>query len=253
MNARTPTAAAAARPFAPAARADATAGRPGAPVRERLRTVALALFTREGYDAVSVQRLREAAGVSNGSFFHAFAGKDELAADLLVDCVERWQHSLLEALDARPGARAGVEGMLTAHLRWLDRHRDRARFMLDDARAAWFAQAAPELAARNAGFGAALDAWRAPRVARGELHDMPAEVFVALLVGPANLLCRAWVGGGAPPAASPSRHAGALVAAACRALVPAPTTATRRRSAGDTGRRQRTSAGPSAGRTRGAR
>ena len=55
--------------------------------RDRLLDAAKDLFADEGYDAVGVEKLRARAGVSNGSFFHLFAAKEDLAAELLVACV----------------------------------------------------------------------------------------------------------------------------------------------------------------------
>lgn len=47
--------------------------------KERLIEAAISLFWRHGYASVSVDQLCDAAGVKKGSFYHYFAGKEDLA------------------------------------------------------------------------------------------------------------------------------------------------------------------------------
>lgn len=184
-------------------------------VRERLLDAGLRLFTAEGFDAVSVERLRKAAGVSNGSFFHAWPTKAALAAALLARTVGRYQEAVLAGLALGPGA-AGARGAVRAKLAWVDAHRDEARFMMDDARGAWFALAAPRLDELNRAFNAALLDWA--RAAGGPAAALPVETLAPILLGPANMACRMWLAGLKPDTASPLDLAPALEAAAARAL-----------------------------------
>lgn len=190
--------------------------------RERLLDAAVELFAANGYDAVNVEKLRKQAGVSNGSFFHLFAAKDDLAADLLVTCVAGYQAALIKALARCDNAADGIAALIRGHTRWVLNNRDKARFMLDDARAAWFAKATDRLNTHNAAFGAAIERWRAPLTAQGELRDVPLGIFVATLLGPANLICRAWISGRQLTSASPQRSEDELIALACLALVISP-------------------------------
>jgi AcrR family transcriptional regulator len=191
-------------------------------VRERLLLAASELFADEGYDAVGVEKLRAHAGVSNGSFFHLFAAKEDLAAELLVNCVVNYQAAIITALGRCDNASTGVAAIVRTHIRWVMDNQSKARFMLDDARAAWFAKAAERLRTHNAAFGAAIDRWRAPLLANGSLRDVSIDVFLATLIGPANLICRSWITGRKLPAAAPTRHENELVALAQQALVTTP-------------------------------
>ncbi len=47
--------------------------------RQRLVDAAIALMLRQGFAATSVDRICEEAGLTKGSFFHHFAGKEDLA------------------------------------------------------------------------------------------------------------------------------------------------------------------------------
>jgi AcrR family transcriptional regulator len=198
-------------------------------VRERLLEAATELFADEGYDAVGVEKLRARAGVSNGSFFHLFAAKEDLAAELLVNCVIDYQAAIITALARCDDARTGVAAIIRTHIRWVVDNQSKARFMLDDARAAWFAKAAERLRTHNAAFGAAIERWRAPLLAQGSLRNVSIDVFLATLIGPANLICRSWITGRKLSAAAPTRHENELVALAQQALVATPARAVKAR------------------------
>jgi AcrR family transcriptional regulator len=193
-------------------------------VRERLLEAAAELFAAEGYDSVGVEKLRVRAGVSNGSFFHLFAAKEDLAAELLVSYVADYQSAIVRAVARSDDAAAGLEAIVRAHIRWVINNRSKARFMLDDARAAWFAKATDRLRELNTAFAGAIERWRAPLVENGSLRDVPVEVFLATLIGPANLICRTWIAGQKLSPASPTRHEDDLVALARAALLIAPAT-----------------------------
>lgn len=163
--------------------------------RDRILTSALSLFATDGYDAVSVERIRAHAGVSNGSFFHAFPSKVDLAVTLLGDSVASYQAFLLRRLAAASGARGGIRALVGGHLEWVERNQRRSAFMFDQARADWFARARPALQRHNEHFRGRIDAWRTAQVAAGALRPLPTEVLTATLFGPSNLLVRTWLNG----------------------------------------------------------
>lgn len=56
----------------------------GTETRERLLDEGLKLFLREGYTAIGIKRIVDAAGVPKGSFYHFFpGGKEDFAADVV--------------------------------------------------------------------------------------------------------------------------------------------------------------------------
>lgn len=187
--------------------------------RTFLLNAALHLFAGKGFDAVSVEAIRREAGLSNGSFFHLYPSKAALAADLLVTSVSAYQAALLAPLEKQPDAATGVAAIISAKLDWVSENPERARFMLGEARAAWFALASGRLQALNDRFRDRIEAWRRPLEAAGALHPAPIDIFVATLVGPANLIARHWASGlRADPLET---HAAGLIEAARRALTTA--------------------------------
>jgi AcrR family transcriptional regulator len=89
----------------------------GAATREQLIRVATALFAENGYEATSIEAVLAATGVSRGSLYHHFKGKDALFAAVLEAVEVDVGRRVLEAagtatdpLDAlRAGCRAWVE------------------------------------------------------------------------------------------------------------------------------------------------
>ncbi len=184
--------------------------------RTVLLNAALLLFSEKGYDGASVETLRKAAKLSNGSFFHLYPSKAALAADLLVASVADYQGAVLQPLRSGVDANTDIAGVIQAKFAWVAAHPERTRFMLGEARAAWFALATEQLTDLNDRFSRVVDAWRAPYVTAGALAPMPIDLFVATLVGPANLIARHWSSGlRAAPTADETAE---LVAAAQRAL-----------------------------------
>lgn len=73
---------------------------------------ALALFDERGFDAVSVQDIADAMGMSARTFFRYFASKD----DILLDCQRHLNARLCEALQGRPADEGPVTALRSAFI-----------------------------------------------------------------------------------------------------------------------------------------
>lgn len=71
--------------------------------RQRIQATAVQLFTEDGYDAVTVDRIASAAGVSHMTFFRYFPSKDAVLLDDLYDPV------IADAVAAQPADRSPLE------------------------------------------------------------------------------------------------------------------------------------------------
>ena len=69
----------------------------------------------------------------------------------------------------------------------------------------------------NSRLAEAVERWRSPLIARGELFPMSATLFFSQIVGPAQVFCRAWLSG--RDKSDPRAQADTLIACAIRALV----------------------------------
>jgi len=65
--------------------------------RERILACASRLFSRRGYEAVSIDGLMQEAGMTRGAFYHHFANKSEVYAAAIAYAA---QHSLLSKVKA---------------------------------------------------------------------------------------------------------------------------------------------------------
>jgi AcrR family transcriptional regulator len=67
-------------------------------VRGEVADVAFRLFGERGFDAVSVDDICRASGISRATFFRYFAGKE----DAVVSAMESYGEAIVTALSARP-------------------------------------------------------------------------------------------------------------------------------------------------------
>ena len=83
----------------------------GAATRDRLLEVATRLFAEQGYEHTSIEQVLRAAGVSRGSLYHHFSGKDRLF-EAVVEHVE--EAVILRRLVAAAGRQHDPVQMLRA-------------------------------------------------------------------------------------------------------------------------------------------
>lgn len=186
-------------------------------VRDDLLAAGLAVFDRDGFEGATVAAIRSRAKASNGSFFHFFGSKKELACTLFLEIIGRYHAAVLAALDEPCGAREGVARLIRAHLDWVVNSRREARYLFEISRSEWSEEIRGAQRVQNSRLADAVERWRAPLIARGELLPMPATVFFSQLIGPAQIFCRAWLSG--RDCADPREQADILIACAVRAVV----------------------------------
>ena len=81
-------------------------------LRERIDRVALELFARDGYDAVTVEAIAAEVGVSLSTLFRHVAGKE----DLLVGVVRTGRAAIVRAFAERPADEPVADGLAAAIL-----------------------------------------------------------------------------------------------------------------------------------------
>ena len=89
-----------------------------APTRDRLLDAAAGVFLQHGYSSASMEQVRQAAGVSNGSLYHHFPTKAELADALYVRTLHDFHGALLAAVRGDVEAEAGVKAPFTFRRPW---------------------------------------------------------------------------------------------------------------------------------------
>lgn len=187
-------------------------------VRSRLLAAAAELFAEQGAAAVSMDAVRQRAGVSNGSLYHHFPTRQRLAGELYAEVLADYHRTLLARLQRARSAEAGVKALVGAHIDWVLAAPAKARLLHQLRRSD-----APPVddgarSAANAEAFAVLGRWIDERVAQGELRPLPMRVWHALVFAPVLSLTPHWLAA-EPPSVPPAvRHA--LAEGAWRAVGP---------------------------------
>jgi AcrR family transcriptional regulator len=163
-----------------------------------------------------VAAIRAQARASNGSFFHYFASKKELAGTLFLETLERYHNAILAEVQPGLSAREGIERLIRAHLGFVVERKREARYLFEISRGDWTEELREKQRALNARFAEGIERWRAPLVACGELLPLTPAIFASQVIGPAQIFCRAYLSG--RERGDPRQHADQLVACAIRAL-----------------------------------
>jgi AcrR family transcriptional regulator len=163
------------------------------PSREQILQAAAALFLSQGFEATSMDQVRQRAGVSNGSLYHHYPTKNHLARALYEAALADFHGALLKAIAADPPAEAGLRGLVAAYIAWVLKQPDRARVLHELRRTTAIAGAEPDWGALNAEAHGRLRAWAEACAARGEMKAMPFGVWIALVFAPLLQLTPAWL------------------------------------------------------------
>jgi AcrR family transcriptional regulator len=176
--------------------------------RQEILEAALAAFAERGVEATTIEDIRARSGASVGSIYHHFGDKEGLADALYVEGLRDYQRGFLELLASHDDAERGVKALVRHHLRWVMGNQELARYLLR--------RRDVDEQELNAELAAASTAWFERHRQAGRLRSLAPDLTYVLLIGPAQELCRQWLGGRA--ATSPARAERPLAEAAWRAL-----------------------------------
>jgi AcrR family transcriptional regulator len=163
--------------------------------RDAILAAALELFAQRGLAGTSIDDIRAACGASVGSIYHHFGSKEGIAVALYAGAIDDYQRGALAALRRARTTAAGVRAMATQFLDWVADHRELAVLMLDSEHRDVRTLAADAVAALNADYFAERRRWVEERTKSGELVDLPSDVFVHVVLGPAWRWAEAWLAG----------------------------------------------------------
>ncbi len=183
---------------------------------DRILEVALEAFRAHGYAGASMNALRREAGVSNGSLYHHFPSRADLAARLLLDGMTDCQHQVLDVLAAASEAQDGLRGVVERQLAWVEDHVDLARLLYGDLPDDVFIAAEPTFSIGNRAYVKVVSAWLHNQAERGTLRELPFGVAHALWLGPTQEFSRHWLRGRSR--VTPRQVASELANGAWRAL-----------------------------------
>jgi AcrR family transcriptional regulator len=185
--------------------------------RSRLLDAAGKVFLAHGFTAASMDMVRQQAGVSNGSLYHHFPTKTQLADALYAHTLRDFHAALMVPISGKASAQAGVKSLVRAYIQWVLQHPAQARLLHALRRGGDMAEGAETSTANEHAFGA-LKAWMEQRMEAGEMRAMPFHLWMALVFSPAMSLTQRWASQPAPAVAPKVRAA--LEHAAWMAVAP---------------------------------
>lgn len=186
--------------------------------RSDILQAALACFQEVGIEATSIEMVRQRSQSSVGSIYHHFGSKEGIVAALFFDVLDAQTNSMAQALSKASTAPDGVRALVLGYVDWVTHEPDRARYMFRARSLVAQGPQAEQLKQRAQQRNAALLAWFEPHRQAGTLIDVPCSLMPALVLGPAQSYCRAWLhaSDGMP---APSLFREALADAAWRAVL----------------------------------
>lgn len=188
------------------------------PTRDKLLQAAAQVFSQHGFASAAMELVRQQAGVSNGSLYHHFPTKAQLADALYAWTLRDFHAAQLAPIRGRASAQNGVKGMVRAYVDWVCANPERARLLHDLKRSGDLAGGSGEWQQANAETLGVLREWIERQMAAGEMRTMPLSVWMAVVFGPAMSLTGAWVREPQPAVAPKVRSA--LEHAAWMAVAP---------------------------------
>ncbi|MEJ6022858.1 TetR/AcrR family transcriptional regulator [Ramlibacter sp. PS4R-6] len=163
-----------------------------APTRDKLLDAAAQLFYEQGYSATSMDQVRQAAGVSNGSLYHHFPTKAQLADALYVQTLHDFHGALLAPIARDVTAEAGVKALVRAHVNWVLKNPARAALLHKLKREGEVTDKSADISAANTEAYATLRAWVDRKTEAGEMRAVPFYLWMSLVFAPAMGLNARW-------------------------------------------------------------
>jgi AcrR family transcriptional regulator len=165
----------------------------GVETADRIAETALRLFSENGGAWAPMDEVRREAGVSNGSMYHHYASRADLAARLLNDGMAASQLAILNALSE--DAQDGIGNAVLAQLTWVEQHAALARLLYGDLSDEVLLAAEPRLSRGGRRYVKIAGDWLQDQADRGILRRRPFAVTHALWLGPTQELARHWLQG----------------------------------------------------------
>lgn len=161
--------------------------------REDILRAGRSLFAANGFRATSIEDICARSGASVGSVYHHFGSKEGVAAALYVEAMVDYQRGLRDILEQPVAPEVAVPEVVEHYLRWMEAHPESALLMLAVEHADIRELAADQIARLNAPVVDLVEEWAAQHVKAHRLPDVPLDLLVAYVVGPARRFAHMWL------------------------------------------------------------
>src|SRR5689334_13103758 len=83
--------------------------------RRAILDAALSCFLKSGFDAATIEHIRDASGASFGSIYHHFGSKQAIAAALYVEGLHELDLALSAARESQANVRDGLKAQVQGY------------------------------------------------------------------------------------------------------------------------------------------
>ncbi len=184
--------------------------------KQQIIHAALSCFLEKGILDTGMADIRKRSGASTGSIYHHFKSKEQLGAAVYLEGIGRYQQGFLAVLDQHRNAREGVMAAVRFHLTWAEQNLDWSRFFFQTRHTVFPGDTQETFKRLNGTFFRQAGAWFKHQMAAGTIRPIPKDIFVTVLLGPAQEFIRHYLAGNTITPLS--QAAEALGEAAWRAL-----------------------------------
>lgn len=163
--------------------------------RYEIVQAALACFVEQGFANTTMEDIRRRSGASTGSIYHHFKSKEQLAAAVYLEGIVDYQAGFVAQLDRNPSARKGLAAVIGYHMRWVKEHTEWARYLFQMRHADFMTAAEKTITEANSRFYTHTLHWLDPLYDKGELQQLPFEIFLSIALSPCFEFTRFWLSG----------------------------------------------------------
>jgi AcrR family transcriptional regulator len=161
--------------------------------RRKILSAALSCFLENGIAGTTINQIKAASQSSQGSIYHLFQGKDEIALTLFLEGMQLYQKQLIAALERETTARGSVRAVVVSHLKSVHDAPQRALFLTRVGIGDELARIAERYQVMTAEFEQLAWRYLKPYVERNEIARYSPELYFPLMIGPAAYASRAWL------------------------------------------------------------
>src|SRR5438552_9749338 len=163
--------------------------------RRQILDGALSCFMKHGFEATTIERIRHSSGASHGSIYHHFGSKEAIALALYKEGMHEYQERMLKELRKQTNPEAGIRAIIACHMQWIAADHDRALYLTRTGTAEASGETAACIAGVNREFFHAVYEWFKPYIDRGEMAQVPEDLYVSLILGSTTHFARHWLAG----------------------------------------------------------
>lgn len=165
------------------------------PRKSEILNAALACFAELGYGATSIDDIRQRSGASVGSIYHHFGNKEGIATALYMAALEKYRDGLLAVFERNHGAENAVKAVVRFHITWAMENPDLERYLLYMRREAGAGDGEKIIRKATGAFLSRIGGYMKPLIEAGAVKTFTKELYIPLIIGPAQEIIRLWLSG----------------------------------------------------------